>query len=325
MEYTTLGRTGLKVSVAGLGGGGGSQLGLDHGMSRANAIGIVRLARDLGVNFFDTAHTYMTEDVIGEALQGASRDELVLCTKHQVSSRSEAKGFYPPQEIVEGLNASLRRLRTDYVDVFYVHSLTRRRFDYAINEVVPALLKEKEKGKFRFLGVTEAPTLDLQHETMQRALATDLFDVAMIGFQMMHQNARELVFPMTRQRNVGTVLMFVVRSIFANREQLQATFHRLKDEGRISPELAKDNPLDFLLHSSGAKSLVEAAYRFARHEPGVHVVLSGTGNVDHLRENIASITAPPLSQDDIDKIHKLLGHLVGEGLDTPGRIPITAR
>ena len=81
MEYTTLGRTGLKVSVAGLGCGGFSRLGLGTGKSEADAIAIIREALDLGVNLFDTAAAYGTEPVLGKALAGVPRDKVVICTK----------------------------------------------------------------------------------------------------------------------------------------------------------------------------------------------------------------------------------------------------
>jgi aryl-alcohol dehydrogenase-like predicted oxidoreductase len=77
MEYTTLGRTGLKVSVAGLGCGGFSQLGLGTGKSEADAIGIIQEAVDLGVNLFDTAAAYGTEPILGRALRSVPRDRVV--------------------------------------------------------------------------------------------------------------------------------------------------------------------------------------------------------------------------------------------------------
>ena len=90
------------------------------------------------------------------------------------------------------------------------------------------------------------------------------------------------------------------------------------NEGKLPAELAaKDNPLDFLIHEGGARSLVDAAYRFARHEPGAHVVLFGTGDAEHLRSNVASILAPPLPAADHAKVKELFGALVGVGLDIP--------
>src|SRR5579859_4644001 len=79
MDYTTLGRTGLRVSVAGLGTGGFSRIGI--GQSEDHAVGIVRQALDLGVNLIDTAAVYGTEAVVGRALQGVARDSVVVCTK----------------------------------------------------------------------------------------------------------------------------------------------------------------------------------------------------------------------------------------------------
>src|SRR5579863_6092165 len=81
MDYTTLGRTGLRVSVAGLGCGGFSRLGLGTGGDEASAIGILREALDLGVNLFDTAAAYGTEPVLGKALRGVPRERVVICTK----------------------------------------------------------------------------------------------------------------------------------------------------------------------------------------------------------------------------------------------------
>src|SRR5689334_10814300 len=81
MEYTMLGRTGLKVSVAGLGCGGFSQLGLGTGKDETHAIGIIHQALDLGVNLFDTAASYSTEPVLGKALRSVPREEVVICTK----------------------------------------------------------------------------------------------------------------------------------------------------------------------------------------------------------------------------------------------------
>jgi hypothetical protein len=76
-------------------------------------------------------------------------------------------------------------------------------------------------------------------------------------------------------------------------------------------------PLGFLLHEAGASSITDAAYRFARHEPGVDVVLFGTGDGDHLQANIASLLAPPLPLADRLTLTKLFGRLSGVGLDPP--------
>src|SRR5688572_20558738 len=78
MEYTTLGRTGLQVSVAGLGCGGFSRLGMSSGRSEAEAADVVRTALDLGVTYIDTAEAYGTEGAVGLAIGGRQRDEIVV-------------------------------------------------------------------------------------------------------------------------------------------------------------------------------------------------------------------------------------------------------
>jgi aryl-alcohol dehydrogenase-like predicted oxidoreductase len=187
-----------------------------------------------------------------------------------------------------------------------------------LNELAPVLLREKAKGKFRHLGITETAPHDPQHETLDRAAQDGIWDVVMVGFHMMHQNARDRVFPLTRANRVGTLSMFVVRNIFSKPVRLRATLQALAAAREVPPWFAESpDPLGFLIHEGGASSVPDAAYRFVRHEPGVDVVLFGTGNPEHLRTNIASILKPPLPETDHRRLCELFGHLVSVGLDAP--------
>jgi aryl-alcohol dehydrogenase-like predicted oxidoreductase len=312
MDYTTLGRTGLRVSVAGLGCGGNSRIGLGSGKSEAESIALVRTALDLGVNFFDTAAAYGTEALLGKALRGVPRERVVIATK-------ASWGPLSPDRVVASLDRSLRQLGTDYVDVFQLHGVSDSSYTRARDIIVPALLRERDKGKLRFIGVTEAASADAEHRMIARAAADGVWDTVMVAFHMLHQNARNRVFPLTRQYRIGTLLMFAVRNIFSQPARLEATLRELVTAGMLPPAPAEaEDPLGFLIHDGGATSLVDAAYRFVRHEPGVDVVLFGTGEVGHLRRNIASLLAPPLPAADRAKLGELFGHLVGVGLDLPG-------
>src|SRR5271163_675824 len=319
MQYTTLGRTGLRVSVAGLGCGGFSQLGLGTGKSEADAIGIIRAAVDLGVNLFDTAAAYGTEPVLGKALRGMPRDRVVICTKAPFGLNNPNAAA---ASAVASLDRSLKELGTDYIDVYQLHGVGPRAYDHALTVLAPALLREKEKGKFRHLGITEAASGDPGHAMMQRGARDGVWEVAMVAFHMMHQNARQTVFPLTLEHGVGTLLMFAVRNIFSREGRLAATMRELAADGLVPQGLADSpDPLGFLvhddLHGGGASSVIDAAYRFVRHEPGVDVVLFGTGDLGHLRSNIASILKPPLPEADHARLASLFGHLVGVGLDVP--------
>jgi aryl-alcohol dehydrogenase-like predicted oxidoreductase len=319
MDYVTLGRTGLKVSVAGLGCGGFSRLGLGTGKSEAEAVALVREALDLGINLLDTAAVYGTEGVVGEAIKSVPRESVVIATKAWIP---RSQGRSAADRAVASLENSLRQLGTDYVDIFQLHGVSPRTYDRALDIIAPALLKERENGKLKYLGVTETGSSDGQHNMAQRAVEDGVWDTVMVAFHMMHQNARAKVFPRTITNRVGTLLMFAVRNIFSKPARLATVLGELTANGQLPRWLADaPNPLGFLIHEGGASTITDAAYRFVRHEPGVDVVLFGTGDPDHLRTNIASLLAPPLPLADRQTLTKLFGHLVGVGLDPPYSMP----
>lgn len=318
MQYTTLGATGLRVSVAGLGGGGNSRLGLGAGKSEREVVALVRAALDLGINFFDTAESYDTEEILGRALAGVPRDSVVVSTKSRILD--DDGNFLTRNALVANLEQSLRRLALDHVDVFHLHAVQPKHYEYALHELAPALLLQKQKGTIGHLGITETPPRDPDQAMLARSLDDACWEVMMLAFHMMNQGARQALFPRTREQGVGTLLMFVVRNVFSRPGVLQETLRELAQKGQVPQELAEDpEPLGFLIHAGGATSLTDAAYRFARHEPGADVVLFGTSSQDHLRANVASLLKPPLPQGDVAKLRTLFGHLRGVGLVFPDK------
>ena len=313
MQYTALGRTGLRVSVAGLGTGGFSRMGLKSGKTEDESARLILDAVDLGINFIDTAPPYGTEGVVGKALKSVKRDAMVVATKAFIH-RNDV--WSTPERVVASLDNSLRLMGTDYVDVFNLHGIEAYEYDYALNTIAPALLKEKEKGKIRHIGVTENPIVDFTNAAIKRALHDPVWEVYMVGFHMMHQGARANVFPVTRQNGIGTLIMFAVRSIFADPPRVAREMKELAAKGLVEKWLGEtDDPLGFLVHAGGAANMIDAAYRFVRHEPGVDVVLFGTGDAAHLRTNVESLLKPPLPEADRKKLTALFGHLEGIGLD----------
>ena len=316
MDYTTLGRTGLKVSVAGLGCGGFSRLGLSHGKTEAEAADIVRTALDLGVNYIDTAEAYETEGAVGLGISGRDRGTLVIATKGRVHRRDE---LYSANQIAQNVDASLKRLNTDYIDVYQPHAPRPENFDHLMEVVLPVLLRARESGKIRHIGLTESGD-DIHHRLLLRATACTEFEVMLLAFHMMHQNACHELLPRLQAEQIGAVGMYAVRNIFARGEALRAKVSELCAAGQLPAELdGKENPLDFLVHEGGAETVADATYRFARHQASMNVVVFGTGNPRHVHSNVASIMKPPLPVEDIEKIHALFGHLVGVGLDATPR------
>src|SRR5690348_3700893 len=211
MEYTTLGRTGLRVSVAGLGCGGFSRLGLGTGGSEAQATALVRRALDRGVTLIDTAAAYGTEAAVGAALRGVPRDSVVIATKAGIHKDA---ALFSPAQVVASLEQSLRRLGTDHIDVFQLHGVPPKVYPHARDVILPELQRQRERGKLRFIGITETSPSDHEHEMLCAAAEDGFWDVVMVAFHMMHQAARVRLFPLTRQKRIGTLLMFAVRSIF---------------------------------------------------------------------------------------------------------------
>ena len=316
MEYTTLGNTGIRASVAGLGCGGGSRLGQTRGLSKRESVALVRVAMDLGVNYLDTAAVYGTEAIVGEAIKSVSRDKIFVATKATIRKDGE---LLPVDDLLASLDNSLREIGTDYIDVFQFHAVPPNLYKQIRDEYAPAFLREKEKGKIRHLGLTETPPNDPAGEMLVKASVDPIWEVVMLGFHMMHQVARRNCFPGTMKNRIGTTIMFVVRSIFSLPGRLEDTIKKLEAEGKVPTWLAEsDNPLGFLIHEDGgAKSIIDAAYRYARHEPGTDVILFGSGIEEHIRTNIGSILGPPLPEADLAKLEELFGHLEGVGLDLP--------
>lgn len=314
MQTTTLGRTGLRVSVAGLGCGGHSRLGMATGHDEAHATRIVEHALDLGINFIDTARAYGTEVAVGKAIRGR-RDAVVISTKS--SARQRPAGRWPAgggermlsaADLRESLEKSLGRLGTDYVDVFHLHGVSAAQYEHCSEVLIPELERQRQAGKIRFLGVTERFGADTSHEMLARVLPDDPFDVIMVGFNLLNPSARKSVFPLTQKHAVGTLIMFAVRRALSRPDKLHEVVEGLIEAGRVPADrVDRRDPLGFVSAHPQVRSLVEAAYRFCRHEPDAHVILTGTGDPEHLRENVASILAPPLPDEVSARLAELFG------------------
>lgn len=310
MQTTTLGRTGLTVSRAGLGGGGHARLGQSYGHSTEQSVALIKSAIDAGVNFIDTAAVYRTEEIVGQAIKSC-RDGIVVSTKQTVFQRGTSplgQSFLTAQEFTTQVEENLRRLSTDYIDIFHLHGIMSDQYDYCLNELVPALEKLRDQGKIRFIGLTERFISDTNHKMLNRALEDDIWDVIMVGFNMINPSARHTVLKKAREKNIGTLNMFAVRRALSDTNAQSEVIGELRQNGQInlSDNEAQD-PLGFLTEPGVASTMMEAAYRFCRHEPGMDIILNGTGSPEHLDANIASIQMPPLP----DAVQKRLRDIFG--------------
>lgn len=265
---------------------------------------------EAGVNFFDTAAAYRTEEIVGAAVK-SRRDQVVISSKLGVIKPGTdhlGQDFLSASEFIALAERNLRRLDTDYIDIFHLHGVMPDQYDYCLSELVPALLKLQEQGKIRHLGLTERFIFDTRHEMLQRALEDDVWDVVMAGFNLLNPSARNSVFARTQAAHVGTLVMFAVRRALSVPAAARKIVDGLVREGKIDASvLDLKDPLGFLNSPGIASGVVEAAYRFCRHEPGAHVVLTGTGSTGHLAENLSSLSKGPLPDDTLEKLHAMFG------------------
>ncbi|HEC36880.1 hypothetical protein LCGC14_1443250 [marine sediment metagenome] len=300
MDYITLGRTGLKVSVLGIGCGGPSRIGQNTGNSVEESISIVKYALASGINFIDTAEVYRTEKIVGASIKNIIREDLVISTK------KSTWGKLHPDDVIKSLERSLSNLGTDYIDIYNLHGVVLQDYDYLASEILPILQDLRDQGKIRFLGITERFNPDPQHLMLQRALKDDCWDVMMVGFNILNQSARDLILEQTIKKNIGVLVMFAVRLALSRPQRLKECIDELiKNKQVNTSDIDENNPLGFLIHENGASSVVDAGYRFCRDEPGTHVILSGTGNLNHLKENIKTILKPPLPEKDVIKLREI--------------------
>ncbi|MBT4098093.1 MAG: aldo/keto reductase [Gemmatimonadetes bacterium] len=312
MQTVTLGRTGLQVSRMGVGAGGPSQIGVKTGRSEQESVNLLRRAFDAGVNLVDTSEGYGTEQIIGRALEGRDRDQIILSTKKSTRHKDVT-----PESVMESLDASLRRLQTDAIDIYNLHGVVPQDYRRLVEEIYPTLEAARQAGKIRFLGITEMFGEDRQHAMLSEALADDLWDVVMVGFNLLNQTARAAVLAPAIRQNVGVQVMFAVRKALGSEEAIVPFVQSLLERGEMDTEdVDVGRILDFAL--SSAASLPDLAYRFCRDEAGVHVVLSGTGNAEHLERNLESFEREPLPKETTQKLRHIFRSVVsttGQSLD----------
>jgi L-galactose dehydrogenase len=291
MEYAVLGRTGMKVSRLGL---GGAPLAGDFGTADPTEVQrLIHEALDVGINFIDTAPKYglgESEKRIGQALEGR-RDQVILASK---AARSDQA--YDYATTYRSVESSLQRLQTDWIDLLQLHDVETQSYDQIMNEAVPALLRLKEEGKIRYLGIT-ARDLPLLIRYMQ----TGVFDTIQFytRYMLIDHTAKDEVIPLAKELNIGVINGSVLgMGILAD---TPAPF--LREEVK-SDALERMEQLSFL-RKTEPKGLIEPGMRFSLGNPDIQVTLTGAESRDVLRMNVAFCDGEGLSQEEVNKLYEL--------------------
>lgn len=200
MEYRKLGQTDLDLSVIGF---GTSTLGDVFGNIDFNdAIRAVHLAVDSGINFFDSSPYYgitLSETRLGEALAGR-RQRVILATK---CGRYGFDDFdFLAKRVIASMDESLRRLQTDYIDLFQVHDVEFGDVRQIIDETLPALRQLQQQGKARYIGITGYPPRLLKR--IAEATPVDSI-LTYCHYNLLNRQMDEVLTPFTRERGIGLI------------------------------------------------------------------------------------------------------------------------
>ena len=311
MEYRTLGRTGFEVSLLSLGSGGARVLGQALGYSQEQQTALVRRALDLGVNLIDTSAQYQdSEAILGRALEGVPRDSYFLATKWL--ALEEGKLVPDPDLLTEGVEESLSRLRTDYVDVMMFHGPMPDEYPDIVDKVYPAMRRLREQGKIRAVGISTRYVMDPAQVTARLALERnpELFDVVMLKYGILNQHAAERMLPLAIEHGVGIMNMAVIREKLPDPALLEQLVRDWKAAGDVADDaLPDEDPLGWLVHDD-VDSVVTAGYKFAADHPAIATVVTGTASIRHLEANAAALETPRLPPEDTRRLKELFGHIV---------------
>jgi aryl-alcohol dehydrogenase-like predicted oxidoreductase len=304
MKNVILGSTTIEASRVGLGCGGHSRLGIAK-FGVAHAAQVVRKAYDLGINFFDTASLYGTEEAVGLGLKGLDRASYFLSSKFSYDDFSTG-AFKTPSELILTVENTLRKLNTDYVDVMHFHGVLPKDYERLIDTLYPTMEDLQSQGKIRYLAISERFITDTSHQMLEVAIPQKLFDVVMVGYNLLNQSADRLVLDLAETYGTGVLCMFAVRNALSNPERLNELLHICANYNEFD-EVYLDNAdlFDFL----GDISLIEAAYRFVAGNNSIHVALTGTSSLDHLEKNIGYILKGPLPEEIQTKLQELFGKI----------------
>jgi aryl-alcohol dehydrogenase-like predicted oxidoreductase len=327
MKYRDLGTTGLSVSEIGLGCSSlGSSVFDDNS---ATSHEVLKRAFDHGVNFFDTAGGYgygSSEKLIGQAFKGC-RDKVVIATKggtlptnlgrvgklvypvigpfrrfvqpfqSTLKRKAKHRQDFSAANLMLALEESLKRLRTDYIDLYQLHSPPAEVLERG--EVFEALDRLKDQGKIRFYGASV--------ETMAEGLICLRHDgvcALQLPFNLLQRDAAKDLLPKARIAGVGIVSRVPLGRGLLTKARSVTTGLSTGD-ARIAAQAAIERERLAFLVEDGRRTWIEAAIRFVLAHEEVSTVIPGTKSPSHLEENVRAAQAVPLNEKEIQRIRDL--------------------
>ncbi len=315
MNYRTLGNTGTKVTPLCLGammfGDWGNQ---DHD----DSIRIIHRALDAGINFIDTADVYSrgeSEEIVGQALAGGKRDNVVLATKVHGTMGDDPNQFGNSRRwIAKEIDASLRRLRTDWIDLYQIH---RPETDTDIDETLGALSDLVHAGKVRYIGSSTFPASQIvEAQWVARERGRERFVCEQPPYSLLVRGIENDVLPTAQRWGMGVIPWSPLgggwlSGRYRKGEDLPDSQRAQRIPGRFDMsdpynqrKLDAADALGKLADEAGI-TLIEMALAFVIRHPGVTSAIIGPRTMEHLESQLTSAEVT-LSDDVLDKIDEIV-------------------
>lgn len=316
MQKRTLGRSGLEVSAIGLGCMGMSQ-SYGQSMETQDAVRLIRSAFERGITFFDTAEVYgpfKNEEVVGEALRPI-RDKVVIATKFgiDIAGTTGHSGMDSrPQHIRDVVEASLKRLRTDYIDLLYQHRVDPV---VPIEDVAGTVKDLILEGKVRHFGLSEAGVSNIR-----RAHAVQPVAALQSEYSLWWREPEEVILPVLKELGIGFVPFsplgkgFLTGAISADTTFDSSDFRNTVPRFAAEARKANQALVDVIGALAAEKKMTPAQIALAwllAQEPWI-VPIPGTTKLTRLEENIGS-AAIALTPDDLRSIENAVSAIAVQG------------
>jgi aryl-alcohol dehydrogenase-like predicted oxidoreductase len=316
MHYRKLGSTGITVSDIGFGGwaigGPASAAGTPFGWGRTSdddSLAAIRRARELGVTFFDTADSYgfgRSESLLGIVLS-RKRQEVVIATKVGVVRDAEGKlrKDFSRTHIGHAVDGSLKRLRTDYIDLYQLHNPTMD--ELRRDDIHEAMDRLQEAGKIRFWGVS-VTTPEEGLEIVNRGWGYAL----QVLYNVLNQAPAEELFPLAKQKGYGIIARVPLASgLLSGKFRTDTVFpaddvrQNFLTPKRLEEVVPRVDEAKSIIGGT-ARALAEGALRFVLANDAVSTTIPGMRNVRQVEMNVAADEVR-IPQEVVEKLRTRLG------------------
>ena len=315
MQHRDLGRTGIKVSEIGFGGwaiGGPTEAsGMPLGWGRTSdeeSLAAIRRARELGVTFFDTADSYgwgRSESLLGIVLSRKRQDVVIATKVGNIRASGAFKKDFTKQHIFHAVDGSLKRLRTDYIDVYQLHNPTME--ELRREHIQEAMDRLQEIGKIRFWGVSVS-TIEEGLEVVRNSWG----HVLQVLYNVLNQEPATNLFPVAKERGYGIIARVPLASgLLSGKFRLNAVFpaddvrQSFLTQRRLEEVMPRVDEVRSII-GGAARTLAEGALRFVLADETVSTVIPGARNAHQVETNVAASEAK-LPPELVERLRTRLG------------------